>query len=1079
MQANKKWLKPFTVTFSSLCLLCSSVAPVFAAEEQVTYANVLSSTARMVQGLDPAGKQGGQDTTENHVSASQDTSNPFKNLQHVVNPPWMKQETTEIHSAQASRSVSTLADQTYTMAYLNTLSYPALIDLISSVNWWQIPELFNYNNDTYAFYNDQNRMQALINALATKGAQYTANDDKGIPTLVEVLRSAFYLGYYNTQLNYLNNNTYKAKLFPALKAIASNSAFKFGTTKQEGVIASFGMMVGNSSVNTEIIQLSVPILVNYNQNIAQYAQDRNKSGAFYEVIKGIGYDLMWTFNNTEKAAFKKKIDPYLAEIEKLALLGNPNANNSWLINNGLYYMGYLGEYHTNPQKGNVVLTQAMSLYPYLSEQHLTAASFIDYLFGGVNANGVNINFQQLIAAGKAKYLPNTYSFDDGAYIFRTGSNVTTEKIQRLYWASKEVKAQFHRMNGSDRELELGNPDDILTVVIYNSPAEYTMNSILYGYDTNNGGMYIEGDGTFFTYERTTQESIYSLEELFRHEYTHYLQGRYAVPGPWGSGPIYQNERLTWFEEGNAELMAGATRLTNILPRKSVVSNIANTPSSSWYTANQTLHSKYGSFDFYHYSFALQYMMHGKKWDKYNNLFKALRSNNVTGYDSLISAWSNDTQFNTDYQSEIQSLVNAYPNLTTPQVADDYLLQPEAKNNSEIYSEITTATGLTNVETATHKSPYFDTFTLHGTYTGSASQGEVADWKTMNNIANGFLTTMNGYAWSGYKTLTSYFTNYRVNAAGKFEYDVVFHGKSSTANAVNQPPVSKVNGPYSGQAGQTINFSSQGSTDPDGTITSYLWDFGDGTTSTAANPTHAYQAAGNFNVKLTVTDNGGLTNVQQTTATITTVPVNQPPQANVNGPYSGKAGTAIAFSSQGSVDPDGTIASYSWNFGDGTPTNSNANPNHTYQQAGTYTVTLTVTDNKGLTNSQSVAVTVAPPDPVGDITTESEPNNSFNQANGPVAMHKLVSGTSANGSDVDIFYFDVTTAANLTITLDEFGKQGLNWLLYKDSDLQNYVSYPNVSSPDKLVGTYNAGVGRYYIYIYNFSSLQIPYTIQID
>lgn len=89
--------------------------------------------------------------------------------------------------------------------------------------------------------------------------------------------------------------------------------------------------------------------------------------------------------------------------------------------------------------------------------------------------------------------------------------------------------------GSDTPLEQGHRDDILTMVIYNNPEEYRLNRLLYGYDTNNGGMYIEQDGTFFTYERTAQDSIYSLEELFRHEYTHYLQGRYLVPGLFGEG----------------------------------------------------------------------------------------------------------------------------------------------------------------------------------------------------------------------------------------------------------------------------------------------------------------------------------------------------------------------------------------------------------------------------------------------------------------------------------------------------------------------------------------------------------------
>ena len=94
------------------------------------------------------------------------------------------------------------------------------------------------------------------------------------------------------------------------------------------------------------------------------------------------------------------------------------------------------------------------------------------------------------------------------------------------------------------------------MVIYNSTAEYQFNRQLYGYETNNGGLYIEGTGTFFTYERTPEESIYSLEELFRHEFTHYLQGRYEVPGYGDKGKYMKMKRLSWFEEGNAEFLQG-------------------------------------------------------------------------------------------------------------------------------------------------------------------------------------------------------------------------------------------------------------------------------------------------------------------------------------------------------------------------------------------------------------------------------------------------------------------------------------------------------------------------------------------
>jgi PKD repeat protein len=68
---------------------------------------------------------------------------------------------------------------------------------------------------------------------------------------------------------------------------------------------------------------------------------------------------------------------------------------------------------------------------------------------------------------------------------------------------------------------------------------------------------------------------------------------------------------------------------------------------------------------------------------------------------------------------------------------------------------------------------------------------------------------------------------------------------------------------------TANFTDS-STDSDGTIASRSWDFGDGTTSTATNPSKTYSAAGTYSVKLTVTDNGGLSNTKTQSVTVASV-----------------------------------------------------------------------------------------------------------------------------------------------------------------------------------------------------------------
>ncbi|MDJ0807552.1 MAG: PKD domain-containing protein [Gammaproteobacteria bacterium] len=185
--------------------------------------------------------------------------------------------------------------------------------------------------------------------------------------------------------------------------------------------------------------------------------------------------------------------------------------------------------------------------------------------------------------------------------------------------------------------------------------------------------------------------------------------------------------------------------------------------------------------------------------------------------------------------------------------------------------------------------------------------------------------------------------------------------SDTAIATIDPPpaapTADAGGPYTGIAGQAVAFDGSGSTDSDGNIVSYAWDFGDGTTGSGVSPSHTYASAGTYNVTLTVTDNDGLTDSAATTATIDPPPA--APTADAGGPYTGIAGQAVAFDGSGSTDSDGNIVSYAWDFGDGT-TGSGVSPSHTYASAGTYNVTLTVTDNDGLTDSAATTATIDPP-----------------------------------------------------------------------------------------------------------------------
>ncbi len=110
--------------------------------------------------------------------------------------------------------------------------------------------------------------------------------------------------------------------------------------------------------------------------------------------------------------------------------------------------------------------------------------------------------------------------------------------------------------------------------------------------------------------------------------------------------------------------------------------------------------------------------------------------------------------------------------------------------------------------------------------------------------------------------------------------------------------------------------------------------------------------------------------------------------------------ACSFNGTGSSDPDGTIASYSWAFGDGS-TGSGANPNHTYNSAGTYSVTLTVTDNLGATGSTAAPVTpTVPPTQLSFSGSASLQTSSWTakvNVSGATPGSRVVGTWNVNGS----------------------------------------------------------------------------------
>ncbi|MCF8257861.1 MAG: PKD domain-containing protein [Flavobacteriales bacterium] len=157
---------------------------------------------------------------------------------------------------------------------------------------------------------------------------------------------------------------------------------------------------------------------------------------------------------------------------------------------------------------------------------------------------------------------------------------------------------------------------------------------------------------------------------------------------------------------------------------------------------------------------------------------------------------------------------------------------------------------------------------------------------------------------------------------------------------------------------TVTFADQ--TTPAGSIVSWLWNFGDGATSTDQHPTHIYNGLGSYNVTLTTTDNAGCVNTATVNGAVQGIEL--PTPAFSGDAVLGCVGDVFTFTNESSVD----AVNFLWEFGDGS-TSTAENPTHSYGNVGDYTVSLTVFNSQGCDSTVTVADYINIQHPDADFT----------------------------------------------------------------------------------------------------------------
>ncbi|MEM3049860.1 MAG: PKD domain-containing protein, partial [Thermoplasmata archaeon] len=169
-----------------------------------------------------------------------------------------------------------------------------------------------------------------------------------------------------------------------------------------------------------------------------------------------------------------------------------------------------------------------------------------------------------------------------------------------------------------------------------------------------------------------------------------------------------------------------------------------------------------------------------------------------------------------------------------------------------------------------------------------------------------------------------------------------------------PPVAVIT--VTGIEALTVHVSGADSYDPDGSIVSYAWDFGDGATAMGMTASHTYAMDGDYTITLEVTDNDGLKGMDQEVVTVSHEAM--PPVAMFTATMDWMT---VSVDASASYDPNMLPLAYAWDFGDGSSA-MGVTATHTYAMEGTYEITLTVTNSDGLSATASQSVTAVKPLP---------------------------------------------------------------------------------------------------------------------
>jgi len=418
---------------------------------------------------------------------------------------------------------------------------------------------------------------------------------------------------------------------------------------------------------------------------------------------------------------------------------------------------------------------------YLHTAWIAAFINIDYNFG--------INFDEIKKQYFDLQFTNIKLYDDEEIELYSG--IEESRIKSIYLDIRQTRASFFKLTGDTIPIA-NDPNDKIKMYIFKNQADYSsLGRLLFNIPTNNGGIYIERDGSFYTFDR--EDDYLPINFLVNHEYTHYLDGRYNIHGEYGELEFYDwnTGRYAFWVEGMAGFVGSAKHDQGFGIAYSNGLRVANDVQfGTTITLQESIRTSYSKGSMYAYSDAAWGFLYKHKYNELLELLELVKENNIQQYFNKLDQITFDQSLEPLYQEyliEIKQKQVANQTRHNPLINYDFT-QPTISNDSIQFAFENI--GLNDfILEQSYINPY--------EYVRAVKDTIVSDFKEVHQYVEAIIRDSKELIidYTGYKILTAQIDKYeKIDAGYKVFYSIELPINGKFIDNTPAPPVDPVDPP---------------------------------------------------------------------------------------------------------------------------------------------------------------------------------------------------------------------------------------------------------------------------------------------